>query len=674
MKPPQPEKIKKILKHRCGKREDPYYWMNKRGSKKVLSHIRKENKYFKFQMKPHKKLKEKLFREIKKKIPQKESTAPYLSNNYWYWVQYKKNKEYPVYLRRKLKEKKPQTLLDVNHLAKGHRYYHVGSFQVSHSHHLGAFSVDTKGRRIYTAYFKDLIKNKILKTKIKNTAGYVIWSNRDDILFYTTADPVTLRQNKVYRYCLKTKKSKLIYEEKDESFTVGVDKSLSEKFIFIQSFSTLTTEVRFIPADEPLQKFKLFKKRKRGHQYFVTDGLSHFYIRTNSKGAKNFRLDQAPIQNPKHWKTLIQHDPHIYIEDMEVFKGWIALEVRKKGVSEIGLLSRKTKKTHFIEFKKGAYFVELGDNEMYDSPHLRVEYESMTEPYRVYDYHLKTKKLKLIKKKTLPVPFDSKKYQSLSLRVKARDGAFVPVSLVYKKSLFKKGKNPCLLYGYGAYGISINPHFSTSVFSLVDRGFVYAMAHVRGGADLGHEWYEQGRGLNKKNTFYDFIDVSRFLIKKGCCHPEKLFAQGGSAGGLLMGAVLNEAPHLYRGISAHVPFVDVLTTMLDKKIPLTTGEFDEWGNPEKKKYYDYIRSYSPYDNIKKGKWPSVFVESGYFDSQVQYFEPLKWVSRLRENQEDPKNLILLSMDMDSGHSGATGRFKRLHSIAEEYAFFLQLFD
>lgn len=671
MLPPKPKQMPKVLISHGDKREDSYYWMNYRDHKEVLSYIEKENQYFDFMMKSSLGLRKKIFREIKRRIPERESTVPYRSKNYFYFVKYKKNKEYPVYCRRKVNERKIKILIDVNEQAENHDYYDLSSMSLSFSHHLLSFCVDTTGRRIYTVYFKDLKKNKILSQKINNTTSNVIWANDNQNLFYATQDVKTLRSNRIFRYNLKTQKRTLVFEEKDSSFSVGVYKTLSKKFIFIQSSSTLTTECRFIRADKPQSQFKIFKKRRRGHKYYVVDGENTFYILTNSKNCKNYRLDQASVHHYKNWKNVFPYRSDIYLEDFEVFKKFIAFEVRKAGLTEIMLFDRKTKAIHFLPFKSGGHFVELGDNAQYKTDTIRFEYESMTTLCRVYDYHFFTKKRKLIRKKKIAGGFFSQKYQSQSLMVKARDGVHVPLSLLYRKDLFKKKTNPLFLYGYGAYGYSTEPGFYPHIFSLVDRGFVFAIAHVRGGAELGKFWHDEGRVLNKKNTFFDFIDCSRYLIQEGYVHSKKLYAGGGSAGGLLMGAVINMCPHLYKGLVVDVPFVDVLTTMMDKNIPLTAGEYDEWGDPRKKKIYDYIKSYSPYDNIQTCYFPHVLVTSGYHDSQVQYWEPLKWVCRLRQFQKARKP-ILLYMDMGAGHSGATGRFKRLHLLALKYAFLLHL--
>ena len=682
---PKAQKKAKILKSKTRlKRIDPYYWMNKRGHPDVLSYIKQEQKYFNSKIKNFKTSHTKVFKELKSKIPGKEDSPPYPSKNYFYWSRYKEKKEYPLYYRKKIenhiksrdpkKHKTPEEIiLDVNQLAKKHKYYDISELSLSFSQNILAFSSDQTGRRFYTIYFKDLRKNKILSQKIPNTAGSLVWANNNQILFYIKQDPKTLRSFQVFRYDLKTKKSTLIFEEKDETFSVSIYKTLSEKYIFIQSSSTMTTECRFVPADKPLNKFKIFKKRKRGHKYFVSDGKDYFYILTNSENCKNYRLDYSPCKNYRNWKPFLPHNKNIYVEDFEVFSSFIALEVREESLTQILILDRKSRKIKNLKtHSSSCRTVELGANALYDCSVIRFEYESMIQPKSVYDHHISTQRNVLIKRKKLAKPFLPKKYFQKRIFAPSKDGQSIPISLIYKKNKFKKNHNPLYLYGYGSYGYSLEPHFYHNIFSLVDRGFVFAIAHVRGGAERGKWWYEEGRLLNKKNTFNDFIDCSEYLIQKGLCHPQKLYAGGGSAGGLLMGAVINKKPELYKGVIAHVPFVDVLTTMQDETIPLTIGEYDEWGNPNNKLYHDYIYSYSPYDNVKKGNLPNVLVTSGYHDSQVQYWEPLKWTARLRENQTNTHRDILLFMDMESGHSGATGRFKKLKLLAMEYAFLLHL--
>ena len=664
MKAPKAQKIETVLKD---KRVDPYYWMNQKS--KALPYIKEEKKYFEHQLKGAKDLQDQIYEELKRKIPGKDSTPPYLFKNYIYWSRYEEKKEYPIYYRKKRDSCKEEILLDVNQLAEGHSYYSLNNISLSFSHQIAAFSVDTVGRRFHTIFFKNLKTNKILENNIPDTTGDMVWANDNQTLFYIKQNPQTLRSHKVFQYDLKTKEHKLIFEEKDETFSVDIYKSLSEKYIFIQSLNSMTTESRFVSADHPERKFEVFLKRKRKHKYFVEDGKNCFYILTNSKDCKNYRLDQAPIEDKNNWKNIFPHNKEIYIEDFHVFEDFIALEVREKSLTQVFLMDRKKHQIKKLPVPALPHVVELSTNANFKTNLLRFSYESMVRPETIYDYNILTGENKFIHQKKLAVPFNSNQYHQERIYITARDGVKIPVSLLYKKSLFKKHFQPLYLYGYGSYGYSMEPFFSQNILSLVDRGFVFAIAHIRGGAENGKWWHEQGRLLNKKNTFTDFMDCSEYLLKKG--YGKRLYAVGGSAGGLLIGNVLNSRPDLYTGLVAHVPFVDVMTTMQDVSIPLTTQEYDEWGNPEDKVYYDYMKSYSPYDNIKPGKFPHLLVTSGLHDSQVQYWEPLKWAARLREFQKN-NSLILLYMDMDSGHSGSTGRFKRLKLLALEYAFFLYL--
>ena len=666
MKAPKAQKIETILKDQ---RKDPYYWMNQRDSSAILSHIATEQKYFEHKIKPAKELKDQIYEELKRKIPGKESTPPYPFKNHLYWSRYEDKKEYPIYCRKKINTEKEEIILDVNELAKEHKYCSLSNISISFSHKLIAFSVDSVGRRFYKIYFKGLETNQILPNNIPDTAGDMVWANDDQTLFYVKQDKQTLRSHKIFRYNLKTQEHTLVFEEKDETFYVDIFKSLSEKYIFIQSLSSMTTESRFIPADKPENNFEIFLERQRKHKYFVEDGKDCFYILTNSDNCKNYRLDQTPLSSKENWKTIFPHNKDIYIEDFHIFEDFIALEVRKESLTQVLLIDRKTYQVKKLPVPASPHVVELSTNANFKTNIIRFSYESMITSETIYDHNVLTGENKLIHQKKLAVPFDPEKYHQERFLIPARDGVKVPISLLYKKDQFKKNSNPLYLYGYGSYGISMEPLFYRNMFSLVDRGFVFAIAHIRGGAENGKWWYEQGRLLNKKNTFNDFIDCSEYLLKKG--YGKHLYAAGGSAGGLLMGSVLNSRPDLYKGLVAHVPFVDVVTTMQDSSIPLTAGEYDEWGNPEDKTYYDYIKSYSPYDNIKQSSLPHLLVTSGYHDSQVQYWEPMKWVARLRDFQKN-NSLILLYMDMDSGHSGTTGRFKRLKLLALEYAFLLYL--
>ena len=664
MKAPKAQKIETILKDQ---RIDPYYWMNKKES--ALPYIQEEQKYFEHHIQPAKKIQNQIYEELKRKIPGKDSTPPYPFKNYIYWSRFEENKEYPIYCRRKKDSSTEEMMLDVNKLAEKHSYYSLSNISLSFSQRIIAFSVDTVGRRFHTIFFKDLETNKVLRQSIPFTTGEMVWANDDQHLFYVKQDQKTLRPDKVFRYNFKTQKNELVFEEKDESFSVDIYKSLSEKYIFIQSLSSMTVESRFIPADKPNSSFEIFLKRQKDHKYFVEDGKDCFYILTNSNGCKNYRLDKASLTKKHHWENIFPHNKDVYIEDFHVFSDFIALEVRENSLTQIFLMDRKTHRIKKLPVPASPHTVELSTNADFKTDRLRFSYESMVTPETIYDYDVFTGKNKFIHQKKLSVPFTPEKYHQERINIPARDGVKVPVSLLYKKDKFQKHSNPLYLYGYGSYGYSMEPFFFQNVFSLVDRGFVFAIAHIRGGAEKGKWWHEQGRLLNKKNTFTDFIDCSEYLLKQG--YGKRLYAVGGSAGGLLIGNILNSRPDLYTGLAAHVPFVDVMTTMQDASIPLTTQEYDEWGNPEDKIYYDYMKSYSPYDNMKPGAFPHLLVTSGFHDSQVQYWEPLKWTARLRDFQKN-NPLILLYMDMDSGHNSSTGRFKRLKLLALEYAFLLYL--
>ncbi len=678
MKKPQADQIIKKLRAFDDVREDPYFWMKQRDSQKVLDHLKEEQKYFDEHMNKTLLFQEKLFQELKSRIPPKDSSAPYPFKNYMYQTRYEEKKEYPIYCRRKKnsEESAEEILLDVNELAQEHSYYSVGSLALSSSQNLAAFSVDSIGRRFYTIFFKDLKTQEILSQNIPQTTGEVIWAQDDETIFYTKQDPQTLRSHQVYRYNIKTQKEECIFEEKDHTFHVSIYKSLSEEFIYVQSSSTLTTEYRILSAQNPEEPLKVFLERKKGHKYYLADGKDVFYILTNSHVCTNYRLDVTSIHQPdmNHWKTVFPHDPDIYIEDFEVFSDFIALECREKSCSKVLIIDKKSHVVRPVEVfseQTNCHVMEMDSNANYQTDLLRVSYESMTQPEMIYDYSIKDKTAKLIKQTKLAVPFDSSLYHEERFFVSAQDGEKIPLSIIYKKDLFQQGKNPLYLYGYGSYGMSLEPDFSPHIFSLLDRGFVFAMAHVRGGAEKGKKWYEEGKLLKKKNTFKDFIDCAHYLVSEQWVHPKKLYAGGGSAGGLLMGSVLNMRPDLFNGMIAQVPFVDVLTTMQDQDIPLTAGEYDEWGDPSDPVYYNYMKSYSPYDNIRENKFPHILVTSGYHDSQVQYWEPMKWTARLRDFQKND-NPILLLMDMDSGHSGTTGRFKRLKQLVVQFTFLLKL--
>lgn len=671
--PPQPVKINKSITKHGHKRTDPYYWMRERENPKVIQHLKKENSYTEALFKPCKKVEQTILNELKKRIVKDDESLPYFYNGYWYFTKVRGNQEYSVYLRkRKKSDKKSELLIDVNALAKGKSYCDEGQLAISPDNTILAYSMDFVGRRKYEIHFKTIQSGKKTNDVIPDTTGNCVWANDNKTVFYVLEDKVTLRSYKIMRHTIgqPVKKDVCVYEEKDERFYLDISKSKSDNYIFIHSSSSTTSEVLWINANTPNDKFKVFEPRKKGHEYSLDEAGGVFYIRTNLK-AKNFKLvytTEAKTRS-RHWKNLLPYDEKQLIESFDVLKEYIAIEVRKEGLNRILVYNISSKKQYFITADEEDYYMGLDINEEYDTSLLRYQFGSMKTPLCTYEIDLKTKKKKLLKKQRLNTPYNSKAYTTKRVFASSRDGKKIPVSLFYKTKLYKKGCNPLLVYGYGSYGVIIDPYFSSSRLSLVDRGFVFAIVHTRGGEDLGRDWYLDGKMLKKKNTFNDFIDSTEYLIKQKYGHPEKVFAQGGSAGGMLMGVVINERPDLYKAIIADVPFVDVVTTMLDKTIPLTTGEYEEWGNPDNRKYYRYMLSYSPYDNIKEKAYPSVFISCGLHDSQVQYWEPAKWAAKLREHSTSHKPVLLFT-NLNAGHGGVSGRFSALEEIAKEYTFLL----
>ena len=653
-------------------RSDDYYWLRDRENPKVIAHLKAENKFTSDVLSPVKSLETKIFNEMKGRIKEDESSVPAKMGDYYYLARYEKGQQYPIYSRKKGSlDATEEILLDIPKLAEGHNFYETSGPLISPNQQIMAFAADTVGRRFYTMYFKDLKSGKLLPDKIENINANLVWAADNETVFYSEQHPETLRTEKVYRYSLKTHQKELVYFEKDETFSVFVYKSLSRKFIYIGSHSTLTSETLYIPVDKPLDKFKVFAPREKDHEYTVTDGGDKFYIITN-KNAKNFKLMTAELGHTdiKSWKELIPHRADVYLQDATVFKNHIALDERRNGLTEIQLTDRMGKKSYYIPFADQSFLAVVGDNREFDSEWMRFNFESMRRPPSIFDINMKSHEQVL--KKTHEVPnYNPELYKTERIFITVRDGTKVPVSLLMKKDFQKNSKAPMLIYGYGSYGVNMDPWFSSDIFSLIDRGFIYAKAHIRGGSEMGRDWYDNGRTIYKLNTFTDFIDCTENLVKDGYASPSRVYAMGGSAGGLLMGAIMNMRPDLYKGVVAQVPFVDVITTMLDESIPLTTGEYDEWGNPNEKKAYDYIKSYSPYDNVTDRKYPNTLVTTGLHDSQVQYWEPAKWVAKLRDHNKGD-SVILLKTDMESGHGGASGRFDALKDTATEYAFILML--
>ena len=673
--PPQAKVLPTKLEKHGHQRIDNYYWLNKRDNPEVLAYLTAENEYAKAAMAHREGLEEALFEEIRGRIKQTDLSVPYKLDDYFYYTRFEEGKEYPLYCRKlRTLEADEELMLDVNVVAEGHEYCSVGGLAISFGQGILAYAVDTQGRRIYTIRFKDLGSGESLPDMIPEVTGNLAWANDDRTLFYSKQDPATLRSFQIYRHSLGTEggQDELVYEETDETFSTSVLKTKSKRYLMITSHQTVSTEYRYLDANDPLGEFQVLVPRERDHEYDVDHYQDAFYIRTNFR-AKNFRLMTTTVGEPgkEHWQEMIPHREDVLLESFELFQDYLVVEERKQGLIQLRILPWKGGDEHYLDFGEPTYFAFLGENPEFKTALLRFVYTSMTTPNSVFDYNMKTREKTLLKQEEVLGGFDTTHYQTERLWASARDGMQVPISLVYRKGLVKNGNNPLLLYGYGAYGASMDASFSSSRISLLDRGFVFAIAHVRGGEELGREWYERGKLLNKKNTFADFIDCAEYLLREGYTNQERLFAMGGSAGGLLMGAVVNLRPDLFKGVVAQVPFVDVVTTMLDPNIPLTTGEYDEWGDPNQKNYYQYILSYSPHDNVQAKAYPHLLVTAGLHDSQVQYWEPAKCVAKLRAIKTD-ENLVLLKTTMDAGHGGLSGRFRRFKELAFIYAFLLDL--
>jgi oligopeptidase B len=673
--PPDANKIPKQLEIHGDTRIDNYYWMNERDSKPVLSYITEENDYTSQILKDTEDLQSELYKEITGRIKQQDESVPFRYNGYYYYSRFEKGKEYPLNCRKKESLSGDEEIfIDQNKMASGHEYFSLGSWSVSLDNKILAYSTDVVSRRQYKLRFRDIETGEDYPEIIENISGSAIWANDNLHIFYTKKDPLTLRSYQIYRHRLGTDTAEdvMVFEEKDEEFTCGVSKSKSEKYIYIVSDQSITTEVQFLDASKPLDTFKVFEARKKGHEYNLYHYEDEFYIQTNWN-ATNFKIMRTSVDEleRENWKEVIAHRDNVLIDGIDIFKHYLVIEERKEGLNQLRVIS-DSGKDYYIPFEEPAYMVGTSINLDYDTEFVRYYYSSLTTPPSTFDFNMLTGQSILLKEKEIMGGFDKANYQSERVWANARDGKKIPISIVYNKKTYRKdGKSPLLLYGYGSYGYSIDPAFAFDRISLLDRGFAYAIAHVRGGEDLGRQWYEDGKMLSKKNTFYDFIDCGKYLIQEEYTKREKIFAMGGSAGGLLMGAVINLEPGLFKGVIAAVPFVDVVTTMLDESIPLTTGEFDEWGNPKDKPYYDYMLSYSPIDNVAEKKYPNLLITTGYHDSQVQYWEPLKWIAKLRDyNQSD--NHLLLFTQMEAGHGGASGRFRKYKETAMEYAFILKV--
>ena len=675
--PPFPKKKPKNLKKFDSIRVDNYYWLKNRNDPDVIKYLEKENDYYEKKTSHTKEFQDKIFKEIKNRIKEDDKSVPYFLNGYWYITKFKKDKDYPIYVRKKeTLDSKEQILFDCNFLAKNYDFFNLSNIKISPDNKLAAYSIDTVSRRLYTIKIKNLETGKFLNDCIDNTSGNFAWGNDNTTLFYTNRDSETLRNDKIYKHVLGTnsKDDELVFHEKDNTFYTNVSKSKSNKFIVISSYSTLTSEFQFLNADNPHDDFKLFSKRKRGLEYSINHFENYFYIITNTDNSKNYKLMKTSVKNTDYnnWINVIDHRKDVLIEGIDVFKNYLVVSERSNGLNRINIKKWDDSEDYYLDFNCETYSAYTTNNIDFNTNILRYGFNSLTDPPCVIDFNMESKEKTIRKQQQVLDPdFNKDNYISERIWSKSEDGTDVPISLVYKKGLQKNSKNPLLLYGYGSYGNTIDPYFSISRLSLLNRGFVFAIAHVRGSEYMGREWYENGKLLNKKNTFRDFISCTKYLISQGYTNSKQSYAYGGSAGGLLMGSVINLAPELYNGVISAVPFVDVVTTMLDESIPLTTGEYDEWGNPNEKEYYNYILSYSPYDNVSQINYPNLLVTTGLYDSQVQYWEPAKWVAKLRELKKD-NNLLLLNTNMSSGHGGASGRFEALKEVAKEYAFLFDL--
>lgn len=673
MPAPVAKKIPHTLTIHGDIRTDDYFWLNNRENPDVIDYLNAENAYTDEVMKPTEKFRKQLYDEMVGRIKQTDESVPYRKKGYWFYNRFEEKKEYPVFCRKKGSlEAEEEILLNVNEIAEGKAYCQAGAITLNPGQNAFIYGVDFVSRRQFDLYYKNLETGEITDLKIGNTTGAVAWSACGKYFFYTAKNPETLRTDRIVRVELATLQQTEVYAENDDTFYVYIGKSKSEKYLIISSNSTLTSEMQYLEADNPLGNFTMFQPRIRGVEYSAAHFKNKWYVHTNYK-ATNFRLMECTESGTgiDNWKEVIAHRADTLLEGLELFENYMVLDERRDGLTHLRIINQQTAEEHYLDFGEDTYTAWSGTNPEYETTVLRFGYTSLTTPSSVFDYDMESRQKTLMKQQEVVGGYNASDYHAERLWVASHDGVKVPVSLVYKKSLKKADGNPLLLYGYGSYGHSIDPYFSSTRLSLLDRGFIFAIAHIRGGEEMGRQWYENGRQLQKKNTFYDFIAAGELLLSNGYAAPNKLYAMGGSAGGLLMGAVINMKPGLWKGVVAQVPFVDVVTTMLDDSIPLTTGEYDEWGNPNDQVYYAYIKSYSPYDNVQTADYPNLLVTTGLHDSQVQYWEPAKWVAKLRQHQQG-KGLILLHTNMDAGHGGASGRFEMYKEVALEYAFLLYL--
>ena len=686
MIPPTAEKIPREMTFHGHTRIDDYYWMRltddqKNASEpdaqtqKVVDYIGQENAYTEASLKHTQQFQEKLFDEIVDRFKKDDSTVPYFKNGYWYYRRYEEGQEYPIHARKKNSlEANEEILLNVNEMAEGQDFYQVTGLTVSQDNRWLSFGVDTVSRRLYAIHFKNLETGKILEETIPNTTGSAAWANDNKTVFYTAKDEITLLSERIYRHCVGTHSDTdvLVYEEKDVTFYNGVYKSKSDKYIIIRNSSTLVSDYHILAADNPEGKFRHFSPRETEHEYNIDHYGDEFYIVTNWD-ANNFRLMKTTEQetSKENWREVIPHRDDVLLQGIELFRDNLVVSEREAGLTQLRIINQRTGDEHYLDFGEAAYSAYISVNPEFDTDLLRYSYASLTTPSSTYDYNMISREKTLQKQQEVVGGHDPGDYITERIYADSRDGEKVPISLVYRKGFEKNGKGNLLLYAYGSYGSTRDPSFGSSRLSLLDRGFVYAIAHIRGGQIYDRQWYEDGKLFNKKNTFTDFVDCAQFLINEKYTSPDHLFAMGGSAGGLLMGAIVNMQSDLFKGVVAAVPFVDVITTMLDPSIPLTSNEWDEWGDPRKKEYYDYMLSYSPYDNVEAKEYPNMLVTTGYFDSQVQYWEPLKWVAKLRSIKAG-ENILYLHTNMDAGHGGKSGRFRRFREVALEYAFMFNL--
>jgi oligopeptidase B len=673
--PPATKKETKIFNEHGNQRRDDYFWLSNRNDTNVINHLKAENAYTEAYLKPTEELQKKLYDEIVGRIEQKYESLPSKENGYWYYVRYENGKQYPNNYRRKgMMNAKEELLLDVNELSKGHKIYLLRDWSVSRTNDVLAYAVDTAGDRRSILYFKKLRTGQLSPEQISNTSANIVWANDPNTMYYVLNDP-TVRPYKVMRHHVGSDPTadEEVYTEKDSTYGVFLSASRDNRYIFINSGSTTTSEVRYLNANEPKAKAVLIQQRVKDLLYSPTDAVGNlFYIRTNLD-AKNFKLVTSPIATPskENWKDFIEHKPGALLQRVEILKNYIVIQRKENGLNAITIINKKDNSSHSIDFGNAAYVANFGlPTDEYNSDSIRYSYTTTTSPGAQYGYNLVTRQKKLLKQDKVGGNYDASLYATIRLWAVATDGTKIPVSLSYKKSMLRKdGSNPLYLYAYGSYGASSEPFFNSSIISMLDRGFVYAIAHIRGGQELGREWYENGKLLKKKNTFTDYVDVAQYLVNEKYTSPDRIVANGGSAGGMLMGAITNMRPDLFRVVIAEVPWMDVITDMFDASLPLTTLEYDEWGDPNKKEYYDYMITWSPLDNVKKEKYPSIFATGGLNDTQVPYFSPAKWVAKVRENNLD-NNPVLFKVNMGAGHGGESGRFERQKLIAMKYAFAL----